>query len=134
MGRGRYLENQALADAARGMVHGVLVHGELLGLKGGRTIRQQKLLRVERQVPHRWCRHYLHDGNGAGVTEKHLDGRGGHGGEIEGAQLAHQGQVHIQVARLRELASGLRVDADELGALRLSTSIIHALSSKQCRS
>lgn len=63
----------------------------------------------------------LHNSDGAGVTEEHLDGGGGDGREVEGAQLAHERQMHVHVARLRELAPGLRVDADQLRPLRLDT-------------
>ena len=70
-------------------------------------------------VPYLEYHDYLHDSYGAGVTEKHLDGGRGHRGKVKGAQLAHEGQVNIHIAGLSKLTSGLRVDADQLGTLRL---------------
>lgn len=48
----------------------------------------------------------LADGDGAGVSKHHLDSGGGDRGEVEGAQLALEGQEDVLVARLRRREGG----------------------------
>mmetsp|Transcript_12664 Transcript_12664/g.31966 ORF Transcript_12664/g.31966 Transcript_12664/m.31966 type:complete len:243 (+) Transcript_12664:220-948(+) len=83
-------QHEALADAARGVVHRILVLGE-----------------VARQ----------HEGDGHGVTKEHLDGGGGDGRQVEGAQLALQRQVDRHVGSGLQLVTLHGGHADQGGAL-----------------
>ena len=90
IGGGADLEDEALPDAAGGVVRGVLVLGEVAG---------------------------LHEGDGDGVAEEHLDGGGGDGGEVEGAELALEGEVDAHVAGGGQGAAVGGGEGDEVGAL-----------------
>mmetsp|Transcript_12668 Transcript_12668/g.31978 ORF Transcript_12668/g.31978 Transcript_12668/m.31978 type:complete len:243 (+) Transcript_12668:220-948(+) len=83
-------QDEALADAARGVVHRVL---------------------VLRQVVR------LHERDGHGVAEEHLDGGGGDGRQVEGAQLALQRQVDRHVGSGLQLVTLHGGHADQGGAL-----------------
>eukprot|EP00951_Prasinocladus_malaysianus_P000830 scaffold5821_cov36-Prasinocladus_malaysianus.AAC.1 len=72
------------------MVHGILILGQVAG---------------------------EHEGDGDGVAKEHLDGGGGHGGEVERAQLALQGKVDGHVAGRLEFVALNGRDRDEVGTL-----------------
>ena len=61
----------------------------------------------------------LHEGNGDGVSEEHLDGGGGDGRQVEGAQLALQRQVNRKVAQPFQRAAGYAGHAHQARALCL---------------
>jgi hypothetical protein len=88
-----YLEDEGFADPSGRVIGGVLVLGEASR---------------------------LHDGGDNGVTEHHLYGGGGDGGEAEGAHLPLQRQVHVEVAGGSERAVGAGrggCEGYEVGAL-----------------
>lgn len=58
-----------------------------------------------------------HDGGDDGVAEDHLNGRGGDGGEAEGAELPLKRQMHVHVAEGREGVGLDGGDGEEGGGL-----------------
>lgn len=86
-------ENEALANAASGVVKRVLLASEVLG---------------------------LHERDGDGVAEEHLNGSRGDGREIKRAQLPLQRQAHMHVAHLPQVGVFKRRDPHEVRALGAS--------------